>query len=376
MTGPTRYSIETHGVQDGIEGGAAATPQRGARVRATIESRPQAELAQLRSSRVEEGRTMLMSLCFSALLLGDATQGATLAPPPAAATGDAAAMLKEKLAKLSELKSYTFEALDDGAGMGGRGGRGGRRGGGEGGSGDAGGAPPAPTPTVGKVEIGKGVELMRGESLAYRRDTKMVYKKGDAWELYTAPEFGGGASGGRRGGGGEAGGGAGGPPAGGAGGPPGGGPGGGGDMRERFAVMGLASQVLPHELLTGMHGKLKDLACSEANGACTISGALNQEAADEFSGAKRIKEMVAGGGFGGAGGGAAGGAAGGGGGEITASGTASITFDAAGMPTQIVIETTMTTARGDSKRKQSYTLKAFGATTIEVPKDAAAKLAG
>lgn len=374
-----RYSIETHGVQDGIEGGAAATPQRGARVRATIESRPQAELAQLRSSRVDEGRTMLMSLCFSALLLGDANQGATLAPPPAAATGDAAAMLKEKLAKLSELKSYTFEALDDGAGMGGRGGRGGRRGGGEGGGGgDAGGAPPAPTPTVGKVEIGKGVELTRGESLAYRRDTKMVYKKGDAWELYTAPEFGGGAGGGRRGGGGEAGGGAGGPPAGGGagGGAPGGPGGGGGDMRERFAMMGLASQVLPHELLTGMHGKLKDLTCSEANGGCTISGALNQEAADEFSGAKRIKEMFAGGGgFGGAGGGA-GGAAGGAGGEISASGTATITFDAAGMPTQIVIETTMTTARGDSKRKQSYTLKAFGATTIEVPKEAAAKLAG
>ncbi len=314
---------------------------------------------------------MLLHLFVSTLLSGAAQDGAKLAPPPAAATGDASAMLKEKLAALQALKSYTFEALDDGAGMGGRG-RGGRGGpgGAPGGAGDAGGAPPAPTPTVGKVEIGKGVELTRGESVAYRHDTKMVYKKGDAWELYTPPDFGGGGRGG-------AGGGAGGPPTGGAAGGGAGGPPGGGDMsamRERMAMGGLANQVLPHELLMGMHGKMRDLICTAADGGCTISGALSEEAADELSGAKRVKEMFAGGGFGGGAGGATAGGAGGGM-TITSSGTASITFDAAGMPAQIVIETTMTSPRGDTKRKQSYTLKAFGATKVEVPKDAASKLA-
>lgn len=323
---------------------------------------------------------MLLHVWLSAFLLANDPAVAQATPPPAAATGNAAAMLKEKVAKLASLKSYTFEALDDGAGIG-RGSRGGRGSGGAGGGGDAGAgagaAPPAPTPTVGMVEIGTGEQLTRGESMAYRRAGKLVYKKGDAWELYVAPDF----SGGGRGGGGA--------PAGG-GGPPGGGAGGagGGDrsaMREAFAMMGLANQVLPHDLIQSLMGKVKDATCATAaDGGCTISGALTDEGADEFSGAKRMREAFAGGGFGGGapgggllggGGGVAGGtvAAGGGPAPAVPTGTASITFDAAGMPAQIVIETTSTGFRGESKRKQTYTMKAFDATKVVIPADATAK---
>lgn len=317
---------------------------------------------------------MLLQLCVSALLLGGTQEGATAAPPPAAAKGDATAMLKERLGKLKELKSYAFEAMDDGAGMGGRGR-------GRGGGGEGGGAPPAPTPTTGKVEIGKGVELHRGETLAYKKGDKLVYKKGDGWELYEAPEFGGGAAGGSAGGGerprrGEGGGGEGGgggerPRRGeGAGGGAGGPPGGGGDMRERFAMMGLANQILPHEMLEKITKGLRDVQCNPSDGSFTFTGKLDDAAADDVSGAKRVREMFAGGGRGGGGGGGTAG------GEfsITAAGTATIVFDGNGHPTKLVVETTTTTQRGETKRTQSFAFKACGATKVELPADAAAKL--
>ena len=306
---------------------------------------------------------MWVQLCLLAAL---ATADQALAPPPAAAKGDAGAMLKEKVAKLSELKSYAFEVVEDGAGGFGRG---------RGGGGDAagGGAPPAPTPTAGKVDVGSNsVAFTRGETVAYRVDKKTVYKKGEAWELYVPFDFSGG--GGGRGGGGA-------PPAGGGGAPPAGGgaggPPGGGDrnaMREAMAVGSLANQTLPHELLASMPSKFGDLKCNEADGKCTFTGALSADAADEFSGAKRMRERFAGRGGGADGGGAGGAAAGAP--TITAKGTATIVFDAAGMPQQIVIETTTTSPRGDSTRKQSYTLKDFGAVKVEVPKEATAKLTG
>ncbi|MBM4016494.1 MAG: hypothetical protein FJ293_16235, partial [Planctomycetes bacterium] len=153
---------------------------------------------------------MLLNVCVSAFLLAADPALAQVAPPPAAATGDATAMLKEKIAKLDGVKSYSFELIDDGfSGFGrGRGGRGGAPGGpggtAGGGGGDAGAAPPAPTSVVGMVEVGKGEQLTRGETVAFRRSGELVYKKGEAWELYVAPDFsgfgGGGAAGGAGGG--------------------------------------------------------------------------------------------------------------------------------------------------------------------------------
>src|SRR5688572_14388019 len=109
---------------------------------------------------------MWVQLYVSAWLSAAGAEGQALTPPPAAAKGDAGAMLKEKVAKLSELKSYAFEVLDDGSGGFGR------RGGGGGGDAAGGGAPPpppAPTPTAGKVEVGsKSVAFTRGETVAYR----------------------------------------------------------------------------------------------------------------------------------------------------------------------------------------------------------------
>jgi len=137
----------------------------------------------------------------------------------------------------------------------------------------------------------------------------------------------------------------------------------------------MANQTLPHELLASMPAKFRDLQCKEADCKCTFTGALSDEAADELSGAKRLREMFAGRGGGGAGGGGATTAAGGGT-TITAKGTATIVFDAAGNPLSIVIETTTTGPRGDTPRKQAYSLKEFGAVKVEVPKEAAAKLAG
>lgn len=319
---------------------------------------------------------MWVQLCVSAWLSAAGANGQALTPPPAAAKGDAGAMLREKVAKLSELKSYAFEVLDDGAGGFGR--RGGR-GGGDAAGGGAPPAPPAPTPTAGKVEVGsKSVAFTRGETVAYRVDKKTVYKKGEAWELYVPFDF---SSGGRGGGGQTGGGGA--PPAGGGAGggaPPAGGgagaPPGGGDrsaMRDLMTVGTMANQTLPHELLASMPSKFRDVTCNEADGKATFTGALSDEAADELSGAKRVREM-----FAGRGGGPDGGAAGAAGGSttITAKGTATIVFDAAGNPLQITIETTTTGPRGDTPRKQSYTLKEFGAVKVEVPKEAAAKLAG
>jgi len=330
---------------------------------------------------------MWVQLCVSAWLSAAGADGPTFAPPPAAAKGDAGALLKEKVAKLSELKSYAFEVLDDGMGGFGRGrGRGGGGAGGGGGDAAAGGAPPAPTPTTAKVEVGsKSVAFTRGETVAYRVDKKTVYKKGEAWELYVPFEFGGGNRGGGPGGGGAPPGGAGGaPPAGGgAGGPPGagggaGGPPGGGDfsgMRELMVVGGMANQTLPHDLIASLPAKFREVQCSEADGKCTFTGALSDEAADELSGAKRMREMFAGRGGGGAGAGGATSSVGGGA-TVTAKGTATIVFDVAGNPLSLVIETTTTGPRGDTPRKQAYSLKEFGAVKVEVPKEAAAKLAG
>lgn len=341
---------------------------------------------------------MLLNVCVSAFLLAADPALAQVAPPPAAATGDATAMLKEKIAKLDGVKSYSFELIDDGfSGFGrGRGGRGGAPGGpggtaGGGGGGDAGAAPPAPTSVVGMVEVGKGEQLTRGETVAFRRSGELVYKKGEAWELYVAPDFsgfgGGGAAGGAgggRGGGGPPGGGgapggAGGPPgAGGAAGGAGGAAGGAGGfegMRELFAVMPLASQQLPHELVKSLIGKVATPTCTtNADGSCTFTAALTDDGADDLSGAKRMRERFGGGGgaFGGAPP-AGGAAAAGGGPAITAKGTATVTFDAAGMPTALVIETVTTSQRGETKRKQAYTMKAFGTTKVDMPAGATAK---
>ncbi len=335
----------------------------------------------------------MLTWCVSTMLLISAQDGAKLQPPPAASKDDAASKLKERASKLGAATSYSFESTveSEGGGFGGPpgGGRGGAPGGGAGGAPGGGGAGAGggtrTDTTSGKVEIGKTAELKRGETLAYRIGTKLVYKKGDAWELYTPPDFGGGFGGGPPGGGppggGAPGGGApgGAPPGGGApaGGVPGGGaPGGGGDFRERFALMGLANAVLPHELLSGMDSKIKDVQCAEADGKCTFTGALTDAAADEFSGAKRMREMAER--FGGGAGGGAGGApaSGGGASTVTASGTATVVYDKNGSIERVVIETKTTSPRGDSKRKQTIAFKDWNKSTVEMPKDAASKVTG
>lgn len=298
---------------------------------------------------------MLTWWCSLALLTA-AQDGAKLLPQGAAAKGDAMAQLKERLAKVPTTGTYSFDSTieSEGGGFGGPpgGGAGGAPGGAPGGGGRGG---PRSDTTSGAVEIGNAAEIRRGETLAYRSGTKLVYKKGDAWEVHTPPDFtGGGGFGGAPGG------------------PPGGGGGarGGGEGRERFVMMTIANMVLPHELLAGLDGKLKNVTASESGGKWTFSGALTDEAADDYSGAKARREAFER--FGGGGGAAAGG----GGASTPASGTVTLTFGADGSVEQLVIDTRSVGQRSEMKRKQSVTFKGWGKAKVEVPKDAAAKLTG
>jgi hypothetical protein len=145
-------------------------------------------------------------------------------------------------------------------------------------------------------------------------------------------------------------------------------------MGEIFAVMPLATQQLPHDLVKSLMGKVATPTCTtNADGSCTFTAALTDEGADDLSGAKRMRERFAGGGAFGGGPPAGGTAAAGGAPSTTVKGTATVTFDAAGMPTALVIETVTTSQRGEFKRKQAYTMKAFGATKVDIPAAASAK---
>jgi hypothetical protein len=298
----------------------------------------------------------MLNWCVTATLLLGMQAGAGAAPK-GAAKGDASAQLKERCSKIPTSGTYAFESKVESEGGGGFG-PGGARGGG-----DAGGrAGPRTDSTAGKVEIGKAAELKRDETIAIRTGDKLVYKKGETWEVYTPPDFGGGGFGGGPPGGAPPGGG---PPGGGR--AAGGGGGGEGDMRERFRLMGLANMPMPHALIASIDAKLKDVTASESGGKWTFSGTLTEAGADEISGLKAMRER-----FGGAGGaGAAGGAP-----QMSASGAAAITFAADGSLEQVVFETKTTTPRGESKRKQTIAFSEWGKAKVEVPKAAAEKLTG
>lgn len=323
-------------------------------------------------------------------------------PEAIAAQGasDAVKELKEKVAKSAAAKSYAFElkteremsggggaagGAGNGGGAGGTSGGGAGNGGGSGNGGAGSGAggrggrgggrgfPNDTTPTVGKYAENQPVELKHGELVAYRQGEKLVYLKNGAWELESNDRGGGGASGGgdagggNRGGGGHSGGGA----AGGGAAGGGGGRRGGGGGSERFALMGLTYVRLPHELLAGVDAKLTDVKASDETGKRVFTGNLTKEAADELSGAKRMREMG-----GQRGGGGAGGGAGGGGDAAAPTGTMKIVVAKDGTVETVLIETKSSSSFGNFTSKQTYTLKDFDVTKVEAPKEAVAKLSG
>src|SRR5262249_3080677 len=122
---------------------------------------------------------------------------------------------------------------------------------------------------------------------------------------------------------------------------------------------------LPHEALKGIDAQLTDVTREEKDGKVVYSGKLTPDAAQEYSGAKRMKEAMQ----------RFAGAAGGGGGQMpdpTASGTMKI-VTAGGAVERLEIDTKMTTGFGDQTRKLTIKLSGWNATTYEVPKDALGK---
>jgi hypothetical protein len=294
-------------------------------------------------------------------------------PEAIAAQGasDAVKELKEKVAKSAAAKSYAFELKTEremsggggaaggasggagsGSGAGGTSGGGAGNGGagsgagGRGGRGGGRGFPNDTTPTIGKYAENQPVELKHGELVAYRQGEKLVYQKNGAWELESNDRGGGRSGGGAAGGGGNR-------------------RGGGGS--ERFTLLALSNLRLPHELLAGVDAKLTDVKASDETGKRVFTGNLTKEAADELSGAKRMREM---GGQRGGGGGA------GGGGDSSATGTMKIVVAKDGTVETIAIETKSSSSFGTFTSKQTYTLKDFDVTKVEAPKDAVAKLTG
>jgi hypothetical protein len=251
-----------------------------------------------------------------------ATVLATSFAPPR----DAGADLKEQCAKVAAEKNYSFESTFESDAPS------------PGGARDAG-------AVDGKVEVGAAAEMKHNDVVAYRKSDKLVYKKKDAWELYTPPAAGGGR-GGRYGGGGG---------------------GGGGDVKEMASLRAIASTPLPHELFPSLYTDLTDLKVTESDGKKTYTGTLTESAAMKLSGADKMRPPAPPKGAGGGGAKAP---------ETKATGKATVVFGKDGSAEKLVVETHVKAQQGEFKTKLTVTMKEWGAVKVAMPKEAATKFNG
>lgn len=273
-----------------------------------------------------------------------------LAVPPTPATPEALA-IRAACAKLAEASSYTVQqtSLDEGGGFGGPPPAAPPSTGGEG-TPPTVAPPPVPQVFTAQVQKGKPTRFVQDKLEAWREGEAMVYRNGEgAWERFEQPR--------------------------------GRGPGGGGTpdqdpeaARAMRARMNLATAQMAHEMLAGLDAKIAIAAATKDGAKSVITGSFTPEGAASFG--RRFGRGGRGGGQGGQGGqgGGQGGAP-----AMENSGTFRCVIAADGSLESMVFDTLTKGSFNDTpferKRHVELRVSAVGSTTVEVPAEAAAKIA-
>jgi len=292
-------------------------------------------------------------LTLALLLLQDPAPAAAPAPPPPPASPEVMS-IRTACAKLAEAVSYTVQqtTLDEGGGP-------------PAAAAPTGGegtppAPPAPTPVVftAQVQKGKPTRFTQDKMEAWREGEALVYRTAEgAWERY--------ARGRGQGGGGQ-------------GGSAQGGAGGGAEpdaeaMRTMRLRMSMSTTQMAHEMLAGLDAKIAMAAATKDGAKTVITGSFTPEGAASFGRRMGRSGRGPGGGQGGQAPGAGGGA------TSTSTGTFRCILSAEGNLELFAFDTLTKGTFGDQpferKRHVELRVSAIGATVVEVPADAAAKLA-
>lgn len=295
-------------------------------------------------------------LTLALLLLQDPAPAAVPTAPPASPE---VMSIRTACAKLAEAVSYTVQqtTLEEGGGpppaaapTGGEG---------------TPPPPPAPTPVVftAQVQKGKPTRFVQDKLEAWREGEALVYRTAEgAWERYARGR-------GQGGGGGNA------------------------ELDPEAARamrlrMSMATTQMAHEVVAGLDAKIAMAAATKDGAKTVITGSLTPDGAASFGrrmgrgGRGGAPGGAQGGGAGGAQGGGAGGAAGGAQGgapSSTSSGTFRCVISADGNLEVLVFDILTKGTFGETsferKRHVELRVSAVGATAVEVPADAAAKLA-
>lgn len=271
-------------------------------------------------------------------------------PAPAAppASPEIQTILKA-CAKLAEAASYTVQqtTLDEGGGFGGP-----PPAAPAGGEGATPSVPPPPAPVIftAQVQKGKPTRFTQDQLEAWREGEALVYRTGqEAWARLEPPRGG-------PGGGGQ-----------------GGGQGGGNPQnqdpeaaRSMRARMNLATAQVAHELLAGLDKKIAMAAASKDGAKTVITGSFTPEGASSLGRRFGRRGSGQGGGQGGAP-------------AVENSGTFRCVVSADGTLESLVFDTltkgTVNDAPYERKRHVELRVSAVGSTALEVPAEAAAKLA-